>query len=135
MSKLVVVIQCALTQRRCTGYNCTHSFYNRTGKFEGYPADTEYMSFDCGGCCGGGLAVKMENLRNRLKRFEETDKEVIIHFASCVVSDNHHKPPCPHLELMESILKRKNFRKVVKGTYISKTASALREKGVYKKFE
>ncbi len=135
MSKLVVVIQCALTQQHCSGYNCTHAFYTRTGKFEGYPEDTHYMTFECGGCCGANLGVKLENLRKRLKRFEETDQEVIIHLASCMVTDNHHKPPCPNLAFIEELLRKKNFRKVVKGSYISKTASTLREKGIYKKFE
>lgn len=53
MSKLVVIIQCDTVQQRCCGYNCTHAFYSREGKFAGYPEDTHYMSFTCGGCSGG----------------------------------------------------------------------------------
>ena len=43
MSKLVVIIQCDTVQQRCCGYNCTHAFYSREGKFAGYPEDTHYM--------------------------------------------------------------------------------------------
>ena len=133
MSKLVVIIQCEQVQKRCSGYNCTHAFYTRDGKFADYPEDTHYMSFTCGGCCGAGLTVKLENLKKRLRRFQEDGQEVIIHLSSCMVSDNYHKPPCPHLEYIISLLEKKGFT-VVKGTYISKTASKKREAGIYKSF-
>lgn len=64
MSKLVVIIQCDTVQQRCCGYNCTHAFYSREGKFAGYPEDTHYMSFTCGGCSGGALTVKLETWRS-----------------------------------------------------------------------
>lgn len=133
MSKLVVIIQCEQVQKRCSGYNCTHAFYTRNGKFADYPEDTRYMSFTCGGCCGAGLTVKLENLKKRLRRFQEDGQEIIIHLSSCMVSDNYHKPPCPHLEYIMSLLEKKGFT-VVKGTYISKTASKKREAGIYKSF-
>lgn len=134
MSKLVVIIQCDTVQQRCSGYNCTHAFYSREGKFAGYEDDTHYMSFTCGGCCGGALTVKLENFCKRLRHFKETEQEVIIHFATCVVSDNSHKPPCPHLEYMTKLLAKKGFTNIVKGTYISKGASKRREQGLYQKF-
>lgn len=133
MSKLVVIIQCEQVQKRCSGYNCTHAFYTRDGKFADYPDETRYMSFTCGGCCGAGLTVKLENLKKRLRRFQEDGQEIIIHLSSCMVSDNYHKPPCPHLEYIMSLLEKKGFT-VVKGTYISKTASKKREAGIYKGF-
>lgn len=133
MSKLVVIIQCEQVQKRCCGYNCTHAFYNREGKFAAYDADTNYMSFTCGGCCGSGLSVKLENLRKRLRRFQEDGFEVIIHLSSCMVSDNYHKEPCPHLAYIESLLAKKGFT-VVRGTYISKTAAKKREAGIYQQF-
>ena len=104
MSRLVVIIQCDTVQQRCCGYNCTHAFYSREGKFADYDADTHYMSFTCGGCCGGALTVKLENLRKRLRRFQETDQEIIIHLSTCMVSDNSHKPPCPHLDYIMTLL-------------------------------
>ncbi len=98
MSKLVVIIQCDTVQQRCCGYNCTHAFYSREGKFAGYPEDTHYMSFTCGGCSGGALTVKLENLAKRLRRFKEDGQEICVHLSTCMVSDNSHKPPCPHLD-------------------------------------
>ncbi|MBQ6778658.1 MAG: CGGC domain-containing protein, partial [Acidaminococcaceae bacterium] len=55
MSKLVVIVQCELVTRRCSGYNCMKAFTQRSGKMEGYPEDTRYMAVNCGGCCGAGI--------------------------------------------------------------------------------
>ena len=65
MSKLVVIVQCELVTRRCSGYNCMKAFTQRSGKMEGYPEDTRYMAVNCGGCCGAGIDVKIENLEKR----------------------------------------------------------------------
>ena len=43
MSKLVVIVQCELVTRRCSGYNCMKAFTQRSGKMEGYPEGTRYM--------------------------------------------------------------------------------------------
>ena len=32
MSKLVVIVQCELVTRRCSGYNCMKAFTQRSGK-------------------------------------------------------------------------------------------------------
>lgn len=60
MTKLVVVIQCEHALKRCCGFWCTRDFYDRLGPFADYPSDTQYMTFSCGGCCGQGLAAKVE---------------------------------------------------------------------------
>lgn len=109
MSKLVVIIQCDTVQQRCCGYNCTHAFYSREGKFAGYPEDTHYMSFTCGGCSGGALTVKLENLAKRLRRFKEEGQEICVHLSTCMVSDNSHKPPCPHLDYIQKILRKRSL--------------------------
>lgn len=134
MSKLVVIIQCDTVQQRCCGYNCTHAFYSREGKFAGYPEDTHYMSFTCGGCSGGALTVKLENLAKRLHRFKEDGQEICVHLSTCMVSDNSHKPPCPHLDYIQKILAKKKLTNIVHGTYVSKTATRRREEGIYKDF-
>jgi len=131
--KLVVIIQCDLAQEHCCGYNCTHAFYSKEGMFAGYPEDTHYITFTCGGCAGLGVGCKLSNLKKRLARFQETDQEVIIHLASCMVSDNYHHPSCPHKKLIQEICERRGF-KVVLGSYISKTAAKKREQGIYKQF-
>ena len=62
MAKLVVIIQCDIVQKKCVGYACMKSFYERSGRFTGYDADTKYMTITCGGCCGAGVAGKIEDL-------------------------------------------------------------------------
>lgn len=130
MSKLVVIVQCDLIMSRCSGYNCMSAFYKREGSFAGYADDTQYMAFTCGGCCGAQLAAKLENLLHHLQRSGEKKDSVTVHLASCICSDNYHRPPCPHLEYLQKIIERKGY-KVILGSYISKTASAKREKGIY----
>ena len=71
MSKLVVIVQCELVTRRCSGYNCMKAFTQRSGRMEGYPEGTRYMAINCGGCCGAGIDVKIENLEKRLLANEE----------------------------------------------------------------
>lgn len=133
MSKLIVVIQCDIVQKKCVGYPCMKSFYERTGKFSEYEADCRYMTLTCGGCCGAGVAGKIEDLNRKLKRYGEERSDVIFHLASCVVSDNYHRPPCPHKEYIKSIVERKGYP-VILGSYISKTAERKRQEGIYKEF-
>lgn len=133
MSKLVVIVQCQIVSPRCVGYACMKTFYDRTGKFKNYPADARYMMFTCGGCCGAGLAGKLEDLLRKINRYKENKEDIIIHLASCICSDNYHRPPCPHLEYIKKIIERKGYPMVL-GTYISKGASKKREEGIYKEF-
>lgn len=65
MAKLVVIIQCDTVQKKCVGYACMKSFYERAGKFAGYDADTKYMTLTCGGCCGASVAGKIEDLNRQ----------------------------------------------------------------------
>lgn len=133
MSKLVVVIQCHLVMNRCSGYPCMDAFYKREGAFASYEEDVRYMPVTCGGCCGAEVAAKLENLTKHLKRRGERKEDVVIHFASCVCSDNYHRPPCPHLDYMRQIAERKGYSSVL-GSYISNTAAKKREAGIYKRF-
>ena len=91
------------------------------------------MPVTCGGCCGAEVAAKLENLTKHLKRRGERKDDVVIHFASCVCSDNYHRPPCPHLDYMRQIAERKGYS-VVLGSYISNAAAKKREAGIYKTF-
>lgn len=97
------------------------SFYERSGRFTGYDADTKYMTITCGGCCGAGVAGKIEDLNRKLKRWGDDRRDVVVHLASCVVSDNYHRPPCPHRDYIKTIVERKGYP-VIFGSYISKTA-------------
>ena len=131
MSKLVVVVQCESVTRRCSGYNCMKAFTNRSGKMGGYPEDTRYMAINCGGCCGAGVDVKIENLEKRLAANEEKKEDVVIHLSTCICTENHHRLPCPFKNYLKKTIARRGFS-VVEGTYISKTAARRRVEGVYK---
>ena len=72
------------------------SFENRTGKFEGVEEGVNYLTTTCGGCCGMGVAAKLEDLNRKLKRWGDSKDDVTVYLASCIVSDNYHNPPCPH---------------------------------------
>lgn len=133
--KLIVIIQCDDVVKRCSGFLCMNDFYERTGKFEGYPDEVRYMSITCGGCCGNLLTPKLENLGMRLRKANIKKEEVVIHFASCVCSDNAHRLPCPFMNRMKALLKRKGFDNIVLGTHISVKAEAKRQAGIYKKWE
>ena len=96
-TKYVVIIQCDIAHRRCSGFACTNAFYNKDGAFEDYSEDTRYISFTCGGCCGKNIASKLEHLSKKLaKKSNITKDEVVVHLSSCMVTDNHHYDRCPH---------------------------------------
>lgn len=133
MAKLVVIIQCDIVQKECVGYACMKSFYERSGRFTGYDADTKYMTITCGGCCGAGVAGKIEDLNRKLKRWGDDRRDVVVHLASCVVSDNYHRPPCPYRDYIKTIVERKGYP-VIFGSYISKTAEKKRQDGIYEAF-
>ncbi len=133
MSKLVVIVQCDAVQKRCAGYFCTKSFYNKTGVFGEYPEDTQYMTFTCGGCCGVSLAAKLESLTKKRRICGEKKEDVTVHFSSCIVSDNYHTPPCPHVEYMKEIVRKKGYT-FAAGSYICKQTEAKRKAGLYGSF-
>lgn len=135
MVKYVVIIQCDIAHNRCSGFACTNAFYERTGAFKNYEEGIRYISFTCGGCCGKGVAAKLEHYSNKLKSKTDIKKtEVVIHLSSCMVTDNHHYDRCPHVAYIKQILSKKGFTNIVEGSYISERASRLREKGIYKSY-
>lgn len=134
--KYVMMVQCDIAHRRCSGYACTESFYKREGKFTDYDDDLRYISFTCGGCCGKGLASKLEHFNKKVRRDYKLDKdEVAVHLSSCMVTDNHHYDRCPHIDYIKSIIKKKGYENIIEGTYISKNAECKREEGIYKRYE
>lgn len=131
-SKYVVIIQCDIAHNRCSGFACTHSFYAKDGKFNSYDDKVQYISFTCGGCCGKGVASKLEHFSKHLKSKTELNKdEVVIHLSSCMVTDNYHYDRCPHIDYIKNIVAKKGYTNVVEGSYISKGAEKKREKGEY----
>jgi predicted metal-binding protein len=131
-TKYVVIIQCDIAHRRCSGFACTDAFYNKDGVFEDYGDATRYISFTCGGCCGKGVASKLEHLSKKLRKKNNIGKdEVVVHLSSCMVTDNYHYDRCPHADYIKSIVIKKGYKNVVQGSYISGSATRKREEGIY----
>ncbi len=133
--RYVLIIQCDIAHRRCSGYACTEAFYNREQSFSGYPEGTRYISFTCGGCCGKGVAAKLEHFSGKLlKKTGITKPEVAVHLASCMVTDNHHYSRCPHAAYIREIVAKHGYETVVEGSYISRASSHKRAAGIYKTY-
>ncbi|MDO8426981.1 MAG: CGGC domain-containing protein [Deltaproteobacteria bacterium] len=131
--RLIGIIQCDFAKERCSGFGCVNSFTNRIDGFTAYEGDAGVMAvpFNCGGCPGRRIARTAAHLIKRAKKKADIEKdEIVIHLSSCMVTDNGHYPPCPHLDYIEKILKRKGL-KVRKGSYKSKTAQKRRDEGLY----
>lgn len=132
MAQWVLIVQCDDIRRRCAGFLCTRDFYKKQGMFAGYPEDARYMTLSCGGCPGQGLARVLEHLSRRLAEEKISKEDTVLHFASCMVSDNHHHGPCPFVKEMFRIAARHGFSCLTAGTYISRTSERKRESGEYR---
>ena len=97
--------------------------------------DIRYISFTCGGCCGKGVAAKLEHFAGKLGLQTDVSKdEVTVYLASCMVLDHHHYSRCPHVGMIKGILAKHDFHNVIEGTYISQKASQKRKDGIYKDY-
>ena len=135
MQKAVVVIQCDITCRRCSGFACSQTFHDRVDFFEGYPEDTFYLAMTCGGCCGKGLSAKLSHfLQMSRKKLNLLPKDIAVHFASCITTDNRHFERCPHFDYMVAIIKKNGCDHIIEGTYLSQNAKKKRQAGVYKTY-
>lgn len=134
--RLIGVIQCDFARERCSGFGCMNSFTQRIDAFAGYTGSgIMAVPFNCGGCPGRRISRVASNLIKRAKKKAGIEKEeIVIHLASCIVTDNGHYPPCPHMDYIEKILKRKGLE-VKKGSYRSKTAQKRRDEGLYDPFD
>lgn len=131
-TKYIVIIQCDIAHRRCSGFACSNAFYNKEEMFDMYDDSTKYISFTCGGCCGKGVAAKLEHFYQKLKQKTDIKKnEIAIHLASCMVTDNHHYDRCPHVEYIKRIILKKGYKNLIEGSYISNNAKIKRKKGTY----
>lgn len=135
-TKYVIIIQCEIAHRRCSGFACTQSFYEKEDTFKNYKDDVKYISFTCGGCCGKGIAAKLEHFSKKNKKINNISKdEVVVHLASCMTTDNHHYDRCPHAEYIKNLVLKKGYKNIIEGSYFSKNASKKREKGIYNSYE
>jgi len=135
--KLIGIIQCDFAKERCSGFACINAFNEREDAFERYESIDGIMAvpFNCGGCPGRRIGRNVSHLIKKAKQKSGIEKdEIAIHLSSCMVTDNAHYPPCPHLDYIGQILDRKGV-KVVKGSYKSKTTEGRRGKGEYAPFD
>ncbi len=126
--KCVAVVQCDVALERCCGANCAISFSGRKHHFDTYGHEVIYVSFSCGGCPGRRVSRLVSHLLRKLKKVDIGRDGVAVHLASCVVNDNAHAPPCPHIDYMKRILERRGLR-VVEGSHISSMAERRRSEG------
>ena len=135
-TKYIVVLQCHIAKERCSGFHCENAFFNREDSFEGYSPTTQYhfLTMTCGGCCGQATLRKLSDLFKRLrKRTDIQPNQVVLHFASCIAFDSFHGPPCPHYDLLKTLVERKGLS-WREGSRISKLAQRRRdEAGVWKR--
>lgn len=132
MSQFVIVVQCDEIEKRCAGFLCVRDFYARKGMFRDYPEDTRYMTLSCGGCPGHRLAQELEHLARRMADAGIRKEDMVLHFASCMVSDNHHHSACPFVKAMFETARKHGFKNIVSGTYISQTSERKRKAGIYR---
>ena len=135
--KLIVIIQCEIAKRRCSGYHCSQSFYERSGGFEKYSQDQDMRlrMFECGGCNGKGVNSLLSNVGKCLKKEGKIKpEEVAIHFASCVTLDNHHSSRCMFINHMKQQVLKTPLKDalILEDTWYSKTATRRRLEGIYK---
>lgn len=129
----VVVVQCDIVMERCSGYYCEKALHERAGGFAGYPADKRYryVMLTCGGCCGRALQRKLSNLCQQIEKRENVTRDrIIVQLASCITKDNHHGPPCPHLDYLRTLIARLKLD-MRSDTAISTKAEARRVNGKY----
>lgn len=130
----LVVVQCHIVKERCSGYFCEKAFQDRSGGFAVYPKDKPYRTLymTCGGCCGRGVQRRLSHLAGKLKKHEGIEKkQIAVQLSSCITKDNHHAPPCPHLDYLRTIFARLELD-VFDDTNISKMSECRRQEGRYR---
>ena len=129
----VVIVQCHIVKQRCSGYSCEKAFHERSGGFSAYSKDKAYRTLylTCGGCCGLAVHRKLNHLVRKLKHQEKMEKDrIVVQLSSCIAKDNHHGPPCPHLDYLKGLIAMLGLD-VLEGTQISEQAEQRRQAGVY----
>jgi len=129
----IVIVRCELVAQRCSGYFCEKAFHERSGGFAAYPKELAYRTLyiTCGGCCGRALQRKLSHLARRIRQKEQIGKEqIVVQLSSCITRDNHHGPPCPHLDYIKTLVRRLNID-LREDTRISPKAEERRKAGEY----
>jgi predicted metal-binding protein len=113
---------------------CAGAFAGRKDYFAGYGlAAVYYVPFGCGGCPGRRVGRLLAVLKKSMKRdYGVEPGEIVVHLATCVVADNGHYAPCPHVKDIRTIITRKGLH-FVEGSLAPKTPSLAkkRQAGLY----
>ena len=134
--KYVVVIQCDNSRKRCSGFACSNSFFEKQFAFDGYGEDTKFVTMTCGGCCGTPVAGYLEHFGKKLRIKTDIKKsEVAVHLSTCMVTDNRHHDRCPHVEYIEGIIRKNGFENIIEGTFQCEATRKMRELGKYKVYD
>ena len=134
--RYVVVIQCANSRKRCSGFACSNAFFERNFAFDGYPEGTKFVTMTCGGCCGTPVAGYLEHFGKKLKAKTDIKKsEVAVHLSTCIVTENRHHDRCPHADYIKDIIRRNGYDNIVEGTFQAAISAKLRAAGKYKTYE
>lgn len=128
-AKCVAVIQCSVSHERCPGMRCAGAFTGREDYFAGYGAGAAYyVPFGCGGCPGRRVGRLLAALKKSMKRdYGVEADEIVVHLATCVVADNGHYPPCPHIKDIKTIIARKGLH-FVEGSIAPKNPSLAKHR-------
>ncbi|MBI3945117.1 MAG: CGGC domain-containing protein [Armatimonadetes bacterium] len=129
----VVVVQCHIVQEHCSGYFCEKAFHERTGGFAPYPKEKplRMLSLTCGGCCGRAVQRKLMNLITQARKSEGIERDrIVVQLSSCITKNNHHGPPCPHLDYLRAVIARTGLD-VREDTRVSALAEKRRREGLY----
>lgn len=128
--KAVFVVQCEVSRERCAGGHCALAFHHRRDAFAGYGPDVIFVPLPCGGCPGRRVS-RLTRLMERLLKKEQIERDrIAVHLASCLVFDSKHYPPCPHVDYIRRILRRRGFA-MVDGSFLSEQSAKRRAEGVY----
>jgi predicted metal-binding protein len=131
--KCVAVVQCHIAHERCAGTSCAIAFAKRDHHFAGYGEEAVfYVPFTCGGCPGRRVSRLAVQLQKPMKNLEIGPENIVVHLAACVVNDNWHYLPCPHVDYMKAMIERKGLL-VVEGSVVSSLSEKRRKDGVYQR--
>lgn len=137
-TKFVMIVQCDKSRKRCSGFACTKTFYDKEGFFKkfNYDDDTKYIAFTCGGCNGDNLDTYLKHFSQKLLKKTELKKdEIAVHLSSCITTENYHHDRCPFIHNLEKIVKENGYKTLRYGTYLSKKAEERRKAGIYKDYK
>ncbi len=133
--RYVLILQCKNAKERCSGFACSHTFFEKKHFFEGYRTDIPYIAVNCSGCDDPVNLAAVDHFSRKLaKKTDIKQNEVSVHLSSCIVTENHHHDRCPHAECIKAALKEKGYANIVEGTYISAASEKKRENGIYKRY-